>query len=460
MTQEERMGICSSCEHSRLDMRKGVVCRESGEPGEFETECPDYTLSAEVGGKAPDSNKPKKIEGFFGFYLFWFIPLGMLISLITTITSFDMNDYVVGKFLMAYDIFFIVVYVVICIYVIYAFVKCRTDAIFAAKSQLLMLLFSNLLLTIAGAVEAANTVTVADPVQSSNISSILWSVVLFIYICVSEDVNNRIPKETRKLSGFSKYFVLPSIVVLFLCLAAGLTESVNGYRLFADPEEKLEDVCKQSAAMLPEGDLYSITMEDHAVVYGMNATWGELTALTAERLGITVKEGMIFNWEIDSDFEEFVNLCIEAGYDLKYNLTDINAGTCVTVVISHEELSNMMQPGYTHTVPADSWEAALELYNKELPKLFSEGNYIQNVAVDLEQQRIIYDLYMENISVYILNYVTTDILAKALKANFEPLLDDLMTLADLSGFDLVCNFTAEASAEWRKQVVFEHDDIF
>jgi hypothetical protein len=40
------------------------------------------------------------------------------------------------------------------------------------------------------------------------------------------------------------------------------------------------------------------------------------------------------------------------------------------------------------------------------------------------------------------------------------LLDDLMTLADLSGFDLVCNFTAEASAEWRKQVVFEHDDIF
>ena len=103
-----------------------------------------------------------------------------------------------------------------------------------------MLLFSNLLLTIAGAVEAANTVTAADPVQSSTISSILWSVVLFIYICVSEDVNNRIPKETRKLSGFSKYFVLPSIVVLFLCLAAGLTESVNGYRLFADPEEKLE----------------------------------------------------------------------------------------------------------------------------------------------------------------------------------------------------------------------------
>ena len=207
---------------------------------------------ADAFAKADDDVSP--IKGFMAFYVYWSIPLGILLTLISTVSSFDVDDYD-SKFLLAYDLIYPAVYMMSCLYVMVAFIRRRTDAVFMAKWQLLLLLFGNILVVACGDAEI--------PV----VTGMIWAVIFFVYLSFSESVKDRIPVETRRLTKFSKVFLSTSVGALVLSLLGGVVETLTGFEIFAGPKEKIESICEIASATLPDGDLHDIYVEGNSVVY-------------------------------------------------------------------------------------------------------------------------------------------------------------------------------------------------
>jgi hypothetical protein len=449
MTREEQVKVCASCAKHKHDIHKGIVCKITGDHATFTTTCPDYEKASEESVLKPVvKQEPTEIKGFFGFYVFWSIPLGIVLTLIRMIAAFDASAYASSNFLLAYDILFTAVYVVTCAYVIHAFVKCKSDAVFMAKYQLLMLFFSNLLVLLSG-----------EP-ESSTITGIIWAVIFFIYLCFSEDVKNRIPKETRKLTPFSKVFFPVSLVIPILCFLIGLVEASHGYSFFADPAEKIEDMCEVASSTLPDGNLHSMYVDGKSIVYGLDEEFGELSKDATDRLAITLRESILAGFDVDAETREFFNLCVEADFDVVYKYTDRDAGTCVTVTITPEKLEKAIQPGYEHVVTSDSWNEILTYYNASLPLLYFEDCYLENVSVNEFQKAIRYDLKLVNMPVSQLNGLTDEDFEYHMRSIFDDVSDDVMILADYSGYDVEYSFTADCLSWWSKSITLEHDEIF
>ena len=431
-------------------MQKGIVCKTTGEPATFTTTCPDFDGKPQEAQTKSTQNEPAEIKGFFGFYLFWSIPIGVILTLIRTFATFDSSAYASSDFLLAFDMFFTAFYVVTCIYVIYAFVKCKPDAVFMAKFQLLMLFLSNVIVVISG--ETENT----------SFTGIIWSIIFFLYVCFSDDVKDRIPKETRKLTKFTKIFFPASLITVCICFLIGLAEVFNGHSLFADPGEKIEDMCKVASTALPDGELHSMYVDNNSLVYGLDSEFGELSSNTIERLGVTLRENMLcnFNEFVDEDSKEFFDLCVQANFDVTYKFTDRNAGTCVTVVIPSEQLAEAIEPGYVHTITSDSWNEALELYNAECPRLYFTDCYLENVSLNQLHNTIRFDLKLVNISTSTLNSLTTGDFKSHMKSIFETVKDDVMNMVDYCGYDIEYSFTADCLSWWSKSVVLEHNEMF
>lgn len=448
MTREEQVKICVECIHNKFDMQKGIVCKKTGELATFETACPDFETNNQVPLTPEEKRGPTEIKGFFAFYVFWSIPLGIVLTLVRSFVSFDVSAYAASDFLLAYDVIFTAVYVAIGIYVILAFVKRYTDAVFMAKYQLLMLIFCNLIVALSGSAEI------------TTFTGMIWSVIFFVYLCLSEDVKDRIPKDTRKLTKFSKIFVPSSLIIPIICLLIGIVETFNGHSLFADTKEKIEDLCKVAATMLPDGDMHSIYIDGNSVVYGFDTDWGELSKPTIDRLGVTIRESMLSNFELDSDTQEFFRLCVDAGFDVVYKYTDRSVGNCVTVVLTPEHISQAMQSEYVHTITSDSWDEILDFYNSELPKLYFEDCFVENVSINQIQRRIRYDLKLTNLSVETLNTLSHDDFKAYMMSIFDSVSDDVMALVEYSGYDIEYSFTADCLSWWSKSVILEHDKIF
>lgn len=448
MTREEQVKICMGCVHNKLDIQKGIVCKKTGEPATFETTCSDFDSNNPVQLTPEEKYGPTEIKGFFAFYVFWSIPLGIVLTLVRSFASFDVSAYAASNFLLAYDVIFTTVYVATCIYVIRAFVKRYTDAVFMAKYQLLMLFFSNLIVALFGVTE------------TTTFTGMIWAVIFFVYLCLSEDVKDLIPRETRKLTKFSKIFVPSSLIIPIICLLIGMVETFNGHSLFADSKEKIEDLCKVAATTLPDGDMHSIYVDGNSVVYGFDTEWGELSKPTIDRLGATLRESMLSNFNIDNDSRDFFQLCVDADFDVVYKYTDRSFGTCVTVVLTPEHLSQAMQSDYVHTITADSWNEILDFYNSELPKLYFEDCFVENVSINQLQNRIRYDLKLINLSVETLNRLSHNDFEAHMLSIFDSVSDDIMTLIEYSGYDIEYNFTADCLSWWSKSVILEHEQIF
>ena len=447
MTREEQVNICRCCEHHKLDMAKGIVCKKTGEHATFDEECPDFSGSGET-PKDTQANEPSEIKGFFAFYLYWSIPIGVIITIIRTLFSYDSASYLGSGFLLCTDIALTLIYTYLGIYVIYAFIKQRSDAVFMAKYQLLYLFLSNILV-----------IAVGDS-ESMTFSSIIWSIIFFLYICFSEDVKDRIPKETRKLTKINRYFVPISLIIPVVCFLLGLAEIAQGHSFFANPEDKLKDLCLITQSTLPDGDLHSMYVEDKTVVYGFDASWDELSSTTIERLGITLRESMLSDLEVDADTKEFYDLCIKAEYDITYKFTDTSSGTCVTVQIPYERLSQAIEYGYEHTISKETWDEAIELYNRELPRLYFEDCNLENVSVYPSQNRIRFDLNLVNTSISTLNSLTTESVKQHMISIFEYLSDDVMTMVDIADYDIEYSFSADCLSWWSLSITIDNDEIF
>ena len=448
MTREQQVEICAGCKNRKFDLNKGIICGKTGESGVFEQECPEYEADEKKAVITEyDTKDPELMAGFLKFYVYWLLPVGGILTLVLAYILFDPSLWKVSLFLPLYDICFSVIYCLLCIYVMLAFINCKTDAVFMAKFQLALLGLSHLpILLFTNA-----------PIYSY--SAIAWSIIIFTYLSFSKSVKERIPKETRKLTKFSKIFLPIAICIPIICMALGLTESITGKRFFASAKDQIELYCDALQKELPDDEWHSVFVDGNAVVYGYNTTLGEMTDNEEERYVILNRECILMSLKYEEYTDQFLKLCLEAEYDLEYRYIDDIYGTSTSVVVTSEMVDNLVKSGYNHVISNVTWEKFTDLYNVDLPRLYFDDCTLQSMSVYPEKKTIYYELELTNTPIATLANITSDVLKEHILSNFNELYDDSITLALISNFDIEYHFTTDSVDWWQTTVRLNLDEV-
>lgn len=156
----------------------------------------------------------ENIHGWLKFFLIVFVGIGSVVSVILRFVTFDSGD---NFWISSSDVVFSLVFLVTGIFTIVAFHKRDTDAVFLAKTFVVLCFASNLLglITMDGGENSTKMVT-------SMIRSIIWCCIWFIFLCNSIQVERLIPVSYRKTKT-RDWIIIASVILLpFICIGLGI----------------------------------------------------------------------------------------------------------------------------------------------------------------------------------------------------------------------------------------------
>lgn len=156
-----------------------------------------------------------QIKGWLIFFLLA-IFVGGLISAISSFTNFDAADYGGTIWLGAVDIFIGVCLFAIAIYTIYAFIQRKPNALFYGRLYVFLVFATNIISAIGGDPEFG---TVKQVVRG-----IIWSIIWFFYLLLSDQVQRVIPKPFRKVKTSDWSILAVFIMISILCFAIGVAK--------------------------------------------------------------------------------------------------------------------------------------------------------------------------------------------------------------------------------------------
>lgn len=155
-----------------------------------------------------------QIKGWLIFFLLA-IFVGGLISAISSFTNFNAADYGGNIWLGAVDIFIGVCLFAIAIYTIYAFIQRKPNALFYGRLYVFLVFATNIISAIGGDLEFG---TVKQVVRG-----IIWSIIWFFYLLLSDQVQRVIPKAYRKVKASDWSILAVFIMISIFCFAIGVT---------------------------------------------------------------------------------------------------------------------------------------------------------------------------------------------------------------------------------------------
>lgn len=156
----------------------------------------------------------EKIHGWLKFFLIFFVGIGSIASLIISIATFEAGD---NFWISSSDIVFATIYLVTAVLTLVAFHKRDTDAVFLAKTFVVLCFASNLL-----GLFATDGQVGSDKIITRLIRSIIWCCIWFIYLCNSNQVESLIPGSYRKTKT-RDWIIIATIVLLpFTCIGLGV----------------------------------------------------------------------------------------------------------------------------------------------------------------------------------------------------------------------------------------------
>ncbi len=151
--------------------------------------------------------KDRQVSGWLSFFLF-VVGLGAAITVVTSIADFSLDAYDigVGDFFIYLVALIDIVYVLgiggLALYTILAFLNKRSNAVFLGKSYLIIIFLSNLLLLLGGDCGDYGWGSLPQILKA-----LIFGIVWFVYLCLSEQVSDLFPKEERKILSRDKYIV-------------------------------------------------------------------------------------------------------------------------------------------------------------------------------------------------------------------------------------------------------------
>lgn len=172
-----------------------------------------------------------EMEGWLLLF-FVFIFLEGLLSVANSFKNYDNADYGESVWFGVGDIFISISLFAIALYTIYAFIQRKSNALFYGRLYCLLVLIGNIIVAIGGDLEAKGI--------------IIWSIVWFLYLLLSDQVERVIPKSFRKVEKYDWIILAVLIIIPVICIAVGVVNinSKNRSRGFfnSDREEIVDTV--------------------------------------------------------------------------------------------------------------------------------------------------------------------------------------------------------------------------
>lgn len=163
----------------------------------------------------PDPNY--NIHGWLSFFLFS-IGLGGLVSALYPIFTYNVEEYG-SHFLALSDVFLGIMLLALAIYSIYAFLKKKPNAVYLAKVYIIAVFVSNIIALLSSEFEETGIGSMPRLIRS-----LIWSIIWFLYLTLSEQVKNIIPKSYRKLFSHDYYITAAFVIVPLFMLGIGIAD--------------------------------------------------------------------------------------------------------------------------------------------------------------------------------------------------------------------------------------------
>ena len=163
----------------------------------------------------------ENIHGWLLFFLIVFVGIGSVGSVILNLVTFESGD---NFWMSSSDVVFSLVYLVTGIFTIIAFHKRDTDAVFLAKTFVVLCFASNLLGLFTMDGESSNT-----KVVTSMIRSIIWCCIWFIFLCNSKQVERLIPISYRKTKTRDWIIISTVILLPIICIGLGIASEKKSH---------------------------------------------------------------------------------------------------------------------------------------------------------------------------------------------------------------------------------------
>lgn len=201
--------FCKVCKNREVDLKRGMICKLTGEYADFSESCPNYDYDEQedkrLSAEQENIVKTEKIGGWLGFFLFQ-ICAGILVNLILVFTSQWPEDVAVYYILQG---LITIPYMLMGVYTVHAFVRRKANAVFWGYAYLLLSLITNLLSILFG-YGSTNTVT-----------ALVWNVIWSVFFIFSDNVKTLIPKDKRRVRAVDWVLaaigvMMPSIVCMFV----------------------------------------------------------------------------------------------------------------------------------------------------------------------------------------------------------------------------------------------------
>jgi len=154
------------------------------------------------------------IHGWLKFFLIFFVGIGSVGLLVMSFVSFESGD---NFWISASDVVFALVYLAVGILTLVAFYKRDTDAVFLAKTYVVLCFASNLIGLFVTEGELGS-----DKIVVRLIRSIIWSCIWFIFLCNSNQVKGLIPVSYRKTKTRDWIIIATIILLPFTCIGLGI----------------------------------------------------------------------------------------------------------------------------------------------------------------------------------------------------------------------------------------------
>ena len=179
-----------------------------------------------------------EIHGWLAFFLFA-VGLGSLISIVMSIVACGECTTKIDSIFAFIDVILGAMTLALACYTIYAFCTRKTNAVFLGKMYIIIIFVSNLISLWGG---EFNETGLGSLSQVSK--SLVWSVIWFLYLTFSDQVEEIIPKATRKISKFDygvmTAFIVMPILVLGLGIGWGIGEVSNQSEVDAEFVSSIE----------------------------------------------------------------------------------------------------------------------------------------------------------------------------------------------------------------------------
>ena len=185
----------------------------------------DISLSdSENGGIVYTSECLKENTNIHGWLLFFLISIALdgLIGTCYSIFSQDLDDSASDIFLICAVVFLGICLLGIAIYVPYAFLKRKSNAVFWAKFYIISALILNLMSILDGDFDTYGVNSLAHTVID-----IVWYIVLLLYFSFSDQVKEIIPVKYRKTTKYDRAVVAGILLVPVICLFVEYVQTAN-----------------------------------------------------------------------------------------------------------------------------------------------------------------------------------------------------------------------------------------